>query len=312
MTNKEKNFVSAVIYVHNAEKRIEKFLNSIMSIMEENFEHSEIICVNDFSSDRSLEHIKKISKTAKTTSISVINMSYFHGVELAMNAGVDMAIGDFVFEFDNTYLDFGLDMVMKVYYHSLKGYDIVSAAPEQKIRFTSKMFYKVFNRYSRIASNMTTETFRILSRRVINRITSMNKTTPYRKAIYANCGLKIDVLKYVVIKNEHDKLDQKERDYRRSLAVDSLILFTDLGYQFSKVMSIIMICMTVIALLYTMIAFWISNPVEGWTSTILFLSVAFFGLFVILTIVIKYLQIIVELVFRRKHYSFESIEKLTK
>ena len=37
---------------------------------------------------------------------------------------------------------------------------------------------------------------------------------------------------------------------------------------------------------------------------------AFFGLFGILTIVIKYLQLIVELVFKRKHYSFEGIEKI--
>lgn len=37
----------------------------------------------------------------------------------------------------------------------------------------------------------------------------------------------------------------------------------------------------------------------------------FFGLFGVLTIIIKYLQLLVDLVFKRKHYSFESIEKLT-
>ena len=53
MMNKEKNFASAVIYVHNAENRIENFLNMIIKTMEDNFEHSEIICVNDASEDRS-------------------------------------------------------------------------------------------------------------------------------------------------------------------------------------------------------------------------------------------------------------------
>ena len=103
MANKEKNFASAVIYVHNAENRIETFLKTIIEVMEENFEHSEIICVNDSSDDNSLSLIKKTSECALTTSISVVNMSYFHGLELSMNAGLDMAIGDFVFEFDNTY-----------------------------------------------------------------------------------------------------------------------------------------------------------------------------------------------------------------
>jgi len=63
---------------------------------------------------------------------------------------------------------------------------------------------------------------------------------------------------------------------------------------------------------YSIAIFLMANPVSGWTTTILFLSVAFFGLFAILTIVIKYLQLLVNLVFKRKHYSFEGIEKLTK
>ena len=45
MANKEKTFASAIIYVHNAENRIERFLKTIIEIMEENFQNSEIICV---------------------------------------------------------------------------------------------------------------------------------------------------------------------------------------------------------------------------------------------------------------------------
>ena len=39
MENKEKNFVSAVIYVHNAQDRIEAFLRTIIEVMEDHFEH---------------------------------------------------------------------------------------------------------------------------------------------------------------------------------------------------------------------------------------------------------------------------------
>ena len=54
MENKEKNFASAVVYVRNAENRLEKFLKTIISTMEDNFAHSEVICVNDASDDKSL------------------------------------------------------------------------------------------------------------------------------------------------------------------------------------------------------------------------------------------------------------------
>ena len=125
MLNKEKNFISAVIYVHNAEKRIEKFLRTVLEVLEENFEHSEIICVNDNSQDNSVDVIKKVSQDATISSVSVLNMSYFHGLEMSMNAGMDLTIGDFVFEFDSTVLDFDKEEIMEVYRRSLKGYDIV-------------------------------------------------------------------------------------------------------------------------------------------------------------------------------------------
>lgn len=62
MANKEKNFVSAVIYVHNAEDRIENFMEAVLSVMETNFEHAELICVNDCSNDGSVQRIKEAAK----------------------------------------------------------------------------------------------------------------------------------------------------------------------------------------------------------------------------------------------------------
>ncbi len=312
MENKEKNFISAVVYVHNAENRVEKFLRMLIGTMETYFENSEIICVNDFSDDSSLSVIREIGKEAANTSITVLNMSYFHGLETAMNAGVDLAIGDYVFEFDSTCQDFAEDMIMKVYRRSLNGFDIVSASPDRSQKLSSRLFYSVFDRFTDIKYKMTTESFRILSRRVINRISSMNKSIVYRKALYANCGLETDNIKYKIKDTETGSQDKKERNYRSGLAADSLILFTDVGYRFSMTMTALMMIISLLVTAYTIITYLTINPVAGWTTTILFLSVCFFGLFGILTIIIKYLQLIIDMVFKRKHYSFESIEKLTK
>ena len=127
----EKNFISAVIYVHNSSERIEEFLGGVMQTLEQNFEHSEIICVNDCSDDDSVGIVKRIASKQKAVSVTVLNMSYFHGVEAAMNAGVDLAIGDFVFEFDAAMPDFDRQEIMNVYKKSLEGFDIVSASPDK-------------------------------------------------------------------------------------------------------------------------------------------------------------------------------------
>lgn len=311
--NIEKIFMSAVIYVHNDEAYIEDFLRTVMEVVEAGFEHSEIICVNDYSNDASVEKLRRVGSKAKNTTVTVLNMSYFHGVEAAMNAGVDLAIGDFVLEFDSVLLDFPKEEIMRAYKKSLEGYDIVSASPDKKQRFTSEIFYRVFNRAADFSYKLYSERFRVLSRRVINRISSMNKSVPYRKAVYANCGLKTANIRYSPIMGLPDKkkADGMERRYRADLAIDSMILFTGIGYKFSVAMTVAMMFIAIAVAVYSAVIYIFSTPVAGWTTTIFFMSFAFFALFGILTIIIRYLQILVDLVFRRKKYSFESIEKIS-
>ena len=308
---KEQSFLSAVIYVHNAEFYIGTFLASVIEALEAHFEHTEIILVNDASEDNSLDVSRETGKNARTSSISVVNMSYFHGLELSMDAGVDMAIGDFVLEFDYPLLDFDPDVIMKVYLKCLDGFDIVSASPNKKSRLSSSLFYYVFDQFSN-NNRMTTESFRILSRRVINRISSVNKSIYYRKAVYTSAGLKCCNLVYQPTNNVIIHQDKKDKHFRLRLAVDSLILFTDIGYRFSITMTFLMMIASIIMIAYTIVVYFAIHPVAGWTTTILFLSVGLFGLFGILTIVIKYLQLLVDMVYKRKHYSFEDIEKITK
>ena len=310
MQNKEKNFASAVIYVHNAGKTVEEFLGVVIPVLENNFSCSEVICVNDFSSDDSVEKIKKACKKARSATVSIVSMSYFHGLETAMNAGIDLAIGDFVFEFDNTLPDFEPEMIMNIYRRSLTGFDIVSAVPDRRERASSRMFYRLFDRYSELSYEMHTESFRVLSRRVINRISSMTHSVPYRKPVYANQGLKTDSLRYKPVRPAPAK-DRRENKYRFRLGVDSLMLFTNLGFRVSMALTVVMLILTVLSAAFAVFMHVTARPVEGWVMTVLFLSLAFFGLFAVLSIIIKYLQIIVNMMFKRKQYTYESIEKIT-
>lgn len=307
---KEHNFISAVIYVHNCENHIEPFIKTIAGVLSSNFLSSEIVVVDDASTDNSVKKIKDIASKIDGVTISLINLSYYHGLETAMTAGDNLAIGDYILEFDNAILDFDPKEIMNIYNTALSGYDIVCASPDRSVRFSSRMFYKLFERYSRTSVKLVTEHFRIISRRAINKTSSMNVAIIYRKAIYSNVGLKVKNIRYTPTSNEVYSSSKLENRYRSSLAIDSLILFTDLGYKFSISMTLLMMFMSIFMVLYSIITYLLIHPVEGWTTTILFLSVAFFGLFGILSVIIKYLQLIVNLVFKRKHYSFTSVEKL--
>lgn len=308
ISNKEKNYVSAVVYVHNNEKNIKDFINKINNVLNNTFEKYEIIFVNDASTDKTREIISEESKLITTGIVTTINMSFLQGVETAMNAGIDLAIGDFVFEFDSIELDYDLSLITDIYFKSLEGYDIVSAVPNN-VKMTSKMFYKVFNKYANMENQLRTERFKIISRRGINRVDSMNVKIPYRKAVYANCGLKQTFIQYKVSPSSQGKSTIKDR---RELAIDSLLLFTDIGYRISIFMATIMLLFSVFVAIYSIFIFVNGNPVAGWTTTMLFLSFAFFGLFSLLTILIKYTQLLLNLQFTKQDYIIEGIEKDTK
>ena len=310
-TLKESNFVSVVVYLRNSARRIERFLREINNIFDGNFSKYEVIFVDDSSADNGVEIIKSIAEDIEGPMISVLHMSYYQGIEQSMNAGVDLAIGDFVFEFDSTMLDFDPNLIIDVYRHSLTGYDVVSASPKGRIRGTSKLFYFVYNKFSKTAYPLKTESFKVLSRRAINRVQAMSSSIPYRKALYANSGLKQDTIYYTPM-HDMESLEQNEVQMRKDVALDSIVLFTDVAYKATLGMSVAMMLITIFMAIYACAVFIGGKPVAGWTTTMLFLSVSFFGVFTILAIIIKYLTVLINLIFQRQNYVVESLEKITR
>jgi len=61
---------------------------------------------------------------------------------------------------------------------------------------------------------------------------------------------------------------------------------------------------------YALVIYVKGIAIVGWTTTVLFLAFAFFGLFAILSIVIKYLALLLNITFKRHRYLFDGIEKL--
>lgn len=160
---KEKNFVSLVAYLHNDSDRVTSFFQTMQKILQENFLKYEMIFVDDASEDDTVKKLRAAADGAKGGMIQIIRMSYFQGVEMAMNAGTDLSIGDFVFEFDSLTADYEPSLVMEVYRRSLEGYDIVSASPEGGQERKSAWFYRLYNHFSTNQYPLRTERFRILS-----------------------------------------------------------------------------------------------------------------------------------------------------
>lgn len=313
-SKKEKKFISLVVYLHNVEDYIKYFMKSVVPTCEEHFQEFEIVCVDDGCTDRTVERLKEyLEENQVSAMVNVIHMSFFQGIESAMNAGRDIAIGDFVYEFDDVFVDYDPDILITVYEKMLEGSDIVAASSKGKLRFTSKVFYTLYNLTSYSNNKIGPETFRIVSRRAINRIKSMGQYIPYRKAVYSNCGLTMSTM-YYDSKDVTARVKNKTvASERTALALDSFIYFTNVLERISMMICGLFLLVTVAVGIYIISnAFNASKPVEGWLSTMGFLALGFFGVFALLTIILKYLSVILNLIFKQQRYLVADIEKVVK
>lgn len=313
MIDKEKNFLSVVIYVYNSCNDLPEFLENIKGWLEGRFENYEIICVNDDSNDDSKRAIKKFAENIQNISVNIINMSFYQGIEAAMNAGVDLAIGDFVIEIDNMRQVPSMEYVDKAYDMALAGNDIISLAPDKVEGLFSKVFYRLYNtNIMNKCSSLNQECLRIISRRAINRAYSLTRKVGYRKAAYANCGLKRAFLYYKTLDNKKVTYSKKELNNRTELAIESFVLYTNLMQRISAIMSTCFLTITILGGVYVLGVYFSNHkPIEGWTSMMLFMAMGFTGIFFMFTIILKMVTILLKQIFERQKYLIESIEKLS-
>lgn len=304
---KESNFVSACLYTRNCANNITGVINELNNVLFENFNKYEIICVDDDSSDGTVSIIKDLKLEKKCNMLTLVTMSSFHGLEKSMQAAVDVSIGDFVMEFDSIEFVNCPDMIMKAYTACIESSDIVLVSPTKK-KFFSKIFYKVFNVFSFDHNLITTEIFRVVSRRAINRINQLTDNVVYRKTAYANCGL--GEKKLTVALNKRAKGYIKNKNSNKSVMFDALFTYTKFAYTVALWLAVIMAAFSLFMSFYAVINFLNGSVIEGWTTTMLFISVGFAVIFILFAVTIKYLSIILRQIINKKEYKTNCIEKI--
>ena len=143
VTNKEKNFISAVVYLHNDGAQAVRFFKALNAVLDRHFEQYELVAVDDACADDTIPTLRDWAKALEKP-LTILHLSLHQGRETAMNAGLDAAIGDYVYEFDSTQTPYPIELVFEAYRAAMAGSDIVSVCPRSTAG-SSKMFYRVFN-----------------------------------------------------------------------------------------------------------------------------------------------------------------------
>jgi len=136
-------YLSVIIPAYNEEKRLEKTVRSVAEYLGRQFYQSEIIIVNDGSSDSTLELSNRLAQ--QFSIIKVISDSINHGKGYAVRTGILKAVGDYRLFMDSDGST-PIDQIEKLLPYFDQGFDVVigSRRVEGADIRTDQPWYRIF------------------------------------------------------------------------------------------------------------------------------------------------------------------------
>ena len=192
-------FLSAVVPMYNEEKNIDVFFSRVFSVLEKLTPEYEIICVNDGSTDTTLE--KLLEYHQKNSSVKIINLSRNFGKERALTAGLDYAKGDVVIPIDADLQD-PPELIEELVHKWREGYDVVYATRRVRRgeslvrRAITALFYILLNKVSEIPIPRNTGDFRLLDKQVVKALCQLPETGRFMKGLFSWVGFRQTAVLY--------------------------------------------------------------------------------------------------------------------
>ena len=186
--------ITIIIPAYNEEESLPflyERLDKLMGNMK-NYDF-EILFVNDGSKDKTISIIKELREKDKR--ISYVDFSRNFGKEIAMIAGLDYATGDCVIFMDADLQD-PPELIPELVKYWEEGYDDVYAKRRSRKgetwlkKFTSKMYYKVLQKTTRIEIQKDTGDFRLLDKRCVNALRKIRESERNTKSMFSWIGYK--------------------------------------------------------------------------------------------------------------------------
>lgn len=183
--------LSVIVPAYNEEDVLPEFHRRLTDVLGTLALRSEVIYVNDGSTDRTLEVVRELR--ANSPQVTLIDLSRNFGKEAAMTAGFDLAVGDAVIVIDADLQD-PPELIVQMVGKWQEGYDMVYAQRtvrdgESRVKkSTSFLFYRLIQRVSRVRIPKDTGDFRLLSRRAVAALNSLREQHRFMKGLFAFIG----------------------------------------------------------------------------------------------------------------------------
>ncbi len=279
MTSLLKNHtLSIVVPLCNEATIIGAFHQRLICVLDMLSISSEIIYVNDGSTDNSVEVLKTLR--LQDTRIAIVDLSRNFGKEIALSAGLDYTVGDAVIVIDADLQD-PPELIPTLIEQWQQGYDVVFAKRISRMgeswfkKLSAYLFYRVLQKISVIDIPMDTGDFRLLSRRAVEALKKLRETHRFMKGLFTWIGYP-----QIAVPYERDRRFGGESKWNYwklwNLAIEGITSFSIAPLKFATYFGFVTASAAFIYALVIIYKTWAyGDPVSGYPS--LMVVTLFFG-----------------------------------
>ena len=274
-----KKLVTILVPAYNEHEVLHLLYERLVKLMNDNPNYNfEVLLVNDGSKDNTLEIMQELREKDKR--FCYLNLSRNYGKETAMIAGLNYCKGDAVVIIDADLQD-PPELIPEMIKYWEEGYDDVYAKRKSREgetwlkKFTSKMYYKVLQSFTRIQIQKDTGDFRLLDRRCVEALKSIRESQRYTKGLFSWIGYN---KKEILYDRDPRAAGQTKWNYAKliDLSIDGITSFTTAPLRWSAIFGVLVSIIGFIYMLYIIIKTIVTGiDVPGYASlmvVILFLG----------------------------------------
>lgn len=285
-------FVSLVAPLHNAASFVAAFIEEAQALLAENFTNYEIVLVDDASTDDTRRRIEEL--LGRYPCMRLLPLSRRMGEEVAIAAGLESAIGDFVVTIDANLDPLGLLPAMVS--AAQDGRDLVLGVVSERhddapVFDVARRGYRLLCRWLLQYQPPTGLTaYRVLSRRAVNAVTRFRRRRRYFPAIVAEIGFPFEPYSYEWQK-PRSGVGPPRRLFKSIHAGASVLLHhSTVPIRGVAVLGLFGSLLSMLAAIYVVLVNIFKNTVApGWTTLSLQMSGLFFLVFLMLAMIAEYI-----------------------
>ena len=296
--------ISAVVPCYNEEKVIALTYDEVSAALRGITDDYEMIFVDDGSRDGTLRLLKQAAE--RDSHVKYISFSRNFGKESAMLAGLRYSSGDFTVIMDAD-LQHPPELIKEMLYYGRQGFDQVIAqrnrTGDRKLgSFFARSYYRLVDRLTDVELTDGIGDFRMLSRKALDALLTMNEYNRFSKGLFSWIGFKEKIIHY---QNRTRAAGESKWSFRSLVryGVDGVISFNNKPLRFCFFIGAFAIVISLVYLIFLFLSIILKGiDLPGYFTTIF--TICLFGGVQLISIGIigEYVGRIYYEVKRRPHY----------